>query len=252
MATIAVNGASRLLRAVKRDAYFLSGDARASLQSWYSLIPPSATQILRPMAALFSPVFVPDDEMRRDLVHTWNRYLDDHPGEVRTLPNRNVRVDGRVEPLRDLAYNNAFYDHLVTLLPDCDPHVVFNVDLPRPLSPDMEKLRRGVTSAGCALQVAYLMGAHEICMFGVEMSNIGVPYREANYFYAAEPEERGVTTEKARRAIEALIDDLRREGLTIQHCGPTRIRNAQVVQPPQNAVAAQLSRTAAALAADED
>lgn len=231
VATIAVNGAARLLHTVKNDAYFLSGDARAPMQSWYCQIPRRATQLLRPMAAIFSQALVPDENTRRELIRDWIRYLDEHPAEVRTLPNRNVYVAGKLEPLRDLAYDNPFYEHLLMRLGDCSPHALFNVDLPRPLSPDMEKLRRGVTSAGCALQIAYLMGAKEICMFGVEMSNNGVPYRECNYFYTAEAEERGVTTEAAHRAIEALIGDLQRKGLAIAHCGPTRIRNVETISP---------------------
>ncbi len=38
-ATIAVNGASRLLVKAKGAKYLLSGDAGASRQSWYSAIP---------------------------------------------------------------------------------------------------------------------------------------------------------------------------------------------------------------------
>ncbi len=186
-ATIAVNGAWQLLCRAKGDKYFLSGDAGASRKSYYSSIPDGVVHILRPVAAMYSPVVVRDLSQRILLQRVWEDYLDNHPEQVRVIPNRTVHEGDTEVPLRDLEYDNQFYDELLRNIPSISFHVVFNVGLPQPITKNMHKLRRGPTSAGCALQVAYLMGASTIHMYGVEMTNQGVPYAEGNYFYALLP-----------------------------------------------------------------
>jgi hypothetical protein len=230
-ATIAVNGASQLLPRVVGSKYFLSGDAGASKQSWYAAILHGVVQILRPMAAIYSPIFVQDPSQRRALVRLWEDYLDLHPEQVRVIPNRTVPEGDKRVPTRDLEYDNPFYEILLRRIPPCSPHAVFNVGLPQPITKDMHKLRRGPTSAGCALQVAYLMGASTIHMYGVEMTNQGVPYAEGNYFYNSLPDEKGVTTSEQLASIEGVIHDLCEVGITINHVGPTCIRNVSVVEP---------------------
>lgn len=230
-ATIAVNGASQLLPRATGPKYFLSGDAGASRQSWYTAIPRGVVHILRPVAAIYSPVFIRDPSRRSALVKLWEEYLDCRPEQVRVIPNRTVREGTRQVPLRDLEYDNPFYDTLLRHIPPCNPHVLFNVGLPQRISRDMKKLRRGPTSAGCALQVAYLMGASAIHMYGVEMTNRGIPYAEGNYFYVPLPDEKGVTTPEQLASIEGVIDDLTKLGVEIKHYGRTRIRNVTVIQP---------------------
>jgi hypothetical protein len=230
-ATIAVNGASQLLYKARGPKYFLSGDAGASRQSWYALIPRGVVHILRPIAAIYSPVFVGAPSQRAALIRVWEDYLDHHPKQVRVIPNRTVREGIRQVPLRDLEYDNPFYEVLLKLIPPCSPHVIFNVGLPQPITKHMHKLRRGPTSAGCALQVAYLMGASTIHMYGVEMTNQGVPYAEGNYFYVPLPDEKGVTTSEQLTSIEGVIQDLCEVGITVSHVGHTRIRNVSIVEP---------------------
>ncbi len=228
-ATIAVNGASQLLCRANGSKYFLSGDARASRQSWYSAIPEGTVHVLRPMAAVYSPAFVQDPSRRAKLVRLWEDYLDCHPREVRVIANRTVREGAREVPLRDLEYDNPFYDTLLKNIPPCGPHVAFNVNLPQPITKCMQKLRRGPTSAGCALQVAYLMGASTIHMYGVEMTNQGVPYAVANYFYVPQRGEMGVTTAEQLGSIESVIRDLSALGVRISHIGYTRIQNVNII-----------------------
>lgn len=230
-ATIAVNGASQLLCRAKRGKYFLSGDAAASRRSWYSDIPDGVVHILRPPAAVYSPVFVQDPSQQVRLVRLWESYLDRHPEEVRVIQNRTVREGDRDVPLSDLEYDNRFYDMLLRSIPLCGPHVAFNVCLPQRITRNMQKLRRGPTSAGCALQVAYLMGAAAIHMYGVEMTNHGVPYAEGNYFYVPLPDEKGVTTSEQLMSIEGVIHDLCKLGVKTSHFGHTRIRNVRVLEP---------------------
>ena len=230
-ATIAVNGASQLLPKAIGPKYFLSGDAGASRQSWYTAIPRGVVHILRPVAAIYSPVFIREPSRRSALVTVWEQYLDSHPEQVRVIPNRTVREGTQRVLLRDLEYDNPFYDILLRRIPPCYPHVVFNIGLPQPISRDMKKLRRGPTSAGCALQVAYLMGASAIHMYGVEMTNQGIPYAEGNYFYVPLADEKGVTTSEQLASIEGVIEDLSKLGVKISHCGHTRIRNVSVIEP---------------------
>ena len=230
-ATIAVNGAWQLLCRAKGDKYFLSGDAGASRRSYYSSIPDGVVHILRPIGAIYSPVFVRDPSQRIALARVWENYLDNHPEQVRVIPNRMVREGDMEVPLRDLEYDNPFYDELLRSIPPSGPHVAFNVGLPQPITNNMPKLRRGPTSAGCALQVAYLMGASTIHMYGVEMTNQGVSYAEGNYFYVPLPDEKGVTTSEQLRSIEGVIHGLCELGLTISHFGHTRIRNVRIIEP---------------------
>lgn len=228
-ATIAINGASRLLERVKHGRYFLSGDAGASRKSYYARIPERTTHILRPMAAVYSPIFIPDRWLRVRLATAWEKYLDEHPDEVRIIPNRTVRRGAQSVPLRDLEYDNPFYDELLRRLPPCGPHVAFNVTLPQPLATDMQKLRRGPTSSGCALQLAYLMGASSIDMYGVEMTNQGVSYAAGNYFYEPLQDERGVTSASQLESIELVVRDLQVLGVEVRHSGPTRIRDVRII-----------------------
>ena len=145
--------------------------------------------------------------------------------------DRTVRKGGQRVPLRDLEYDNPFYEVLLKRIPPCNPHMVFNVGLPQPMTKDMQKLRKGPTSTGCALQVAYLMGASTIHMYGVEMTNQGVPYAEGNYFYAPLPDELGVTSSDQLMSIEGVVQDLHELGIDISHVGHTRIRNVSILDP---------------------
>ena len=106
-----------------------------------------------------------------------------------------------------------------------------SLTMPQPITKRMKKLRRGPTSAGCALQIAYLMGASTIHMYGVEMTNQGVPYAEGNYFYVPKPWEKGVTSAEQLISIEGVIHDLCELGVRVSHVGHTRIQNVSVVEP---------------------
>lgn len=229
-ATIAVNGAWQLLCRANRNKYFLSGDAGASKKSYYPFIPNDVVHVMRPAGAIYSPVVIPNSSQRIALQNFWEDYLDVHPEQVRIIPNRTIREGDADVPLRDLEYDNPFYDELLRHIPISGPHVVFNVGLPQPITKNMKKLRRGATSTGCALQVAYLMGASTIHMYGVEMTNQGVDYAEDNYFYTPLPDEKGVTTAEHLHSIEGIVDDLCALGVDVVHFGPTLIRNVTVVE----------------------
>ena len=222
-ATVAVNGAAQLLHRAGSTQYFLSGDARATRASWYKRLPSDAIQILRPMAAIYSPTFIRSSTRRHELIRQWEDYLDTHPEEVRTIPHRNVMESGDIRPLRDLIFDNPFYDTFLADMPDCTPHIAFNVTESPGVLKTMNKLRGGATSAGCALHAAHIMGASEVHLYGVEMSNLGIPYASGNYFYAPQQGETGGTSLAQIQKLNRLLADVASTGVTIRHFGPTNL-----------------------------
>jgi len=109
--------------------------------------------------------------------------------------------------------------------PIVNEHVSFVTDPNAEVSPAMLELRSGATSSGGALQIAFLMGAREIHLYGVEFTNQGKPYQGSNYFYSDSSSEGGHTDDGQRLAMEILLENVQAYGVQVFHYGPTKLRN---------------------------
>jgi hypothetical protein len=104
------------------------------------------------------------------------------------------------------------------------------------MDPDVEvnqsmcRLRSGGTSAGGALQIAFLMGAKEIHLYGVEFTNQGVPYKNLNYFYQGELREGGHTDSTQQMVMEELIQIVQEQGVKVFHHGHTKLKNLIILE----------------------
>lgn len=213
---IGVNGAGKLL---KPNDYFLSGDQTAHTRSWFRELSNGVRCILAATAAIYSPFFYPDDSLRHRLIGTYEGYMDEHPEAVVWKTGQNLRC---VLPGDD--YIDTFFYQM----PDCvEPHIIMkNLTTGEQISRDQRKINYGGTSACMALQIAHVMGAIEVHLYGVEFSNYAVNYSGSNYFYEAREGEKGMTTESMLTYMDGVIEKVIKQGTLVVSHGPTRLKNS--------------------------
>lgn len=225
---IGVNGASVLLT---EGDFFLSDDSAAPSRSWFrGLDNTIITMALTAAAAIRVPAFYPDKSIRGALLEDYNNRVNRwlaHVGQPEGLDcsqygrtdnlNRPRRSsDGRVylPPMHpDL---NEFEDTLPAHQP---PHLILrNRTTCEPISRNQLRLNSEGTSAHVALQLAYIMGAAEIHLYGVEFSNPpskGQRHTGLNYFYKAPPGEGGMTLPAQLNTMDKTIAAIQRQGTPV-------------------------------------
>jgi hypothetical protein len=225
-----VNGGGQLLVRTKGKRYFFSADLLAPFQAWYSKIPEDAIQILRTLAAVFSPVIYSKESQRMLAARYLEEYiylssLDSlfcHPDTFET----GSRPLG--EWFRNLPSAHPLHREVSRLFPIANEHIVFVTDPNAEINPSMLELRSGATSSGGALQIAFLMGAREIHLYGVEFTNEGTPYQASNYFYSDDSGWGGHTDDGQRLAMEILLESVQAHGVRVFHHGPTNLKNLTI------------------------
>lgn len=220
---IGVNGAARLLHP---GEYFLSADQRAHLRSWFTELTDNPS-ILRGISAIYSDRFYHDAAQRAELQDAYERWLDRHADATVTLADGFRFVSDSQHP----RLNDAFARTIPA--PDAN-HIMRYFGTDEPLSPTQQRINVGGTSACCAVQVAFLMGARSIHLYGVEFTNeVAAPeshadYTGGNYFYAPEAGETGKTTPAQRRFLDAIVAELHGRGVPVYSHGPTMLENTIV------------------------
>lgn len=229
-ATIAVNGGGQLLTRTKGKRYFFSADLLAPFQAWYSKTPEDAIQILRTLAAVFSPVIYSEESQRMLAVRYVEEYL--YLSGLDNLFCRPDKLETGSKPLsewfRNLPSAHPLHREVSRLFPVANEHIVFATDPNAEINPFMLELRSGATSSGGALQIAYLMGASEIHLYGVEFTNEGKPYHADNYFYSDGSGWGGHTDDGQRLAMEILLESIQAHGVRVFHHGPTKLKNLTI------------------------
>ncbi len=145
---IAVNGAALLPR---RYDYFLCGDESAPKRSWFQASAQwNATRVVSSFVAPWDPLLFPDSETRLRL--------------QAALPLRRTSTAPFYE-----------YEPNATVSP---PHIWFQYEHPPvsrfhdlPFDRNAGRFFHGATIAGAAVQLAAVMGAAEIHLFGCDFSN---------------------------------------------------------------------------------
>jgi len=190
---IGVNGASSFL---KQGDIFLSADERAHERTWYKAVGNGIRKFMRPQSAFYLPEFAGD--LRSMLVSEYEGYMDRCPEDTVHLE------DGS----RFLWLDNPFLLELADKIPQSG-HIVLKsiAEGEEPISRDMARLNVGGTGSCIAVQMAYIMGASEIHLYGVEFSNDQGrgEYGGGNYFYDPLPDERGRTLESQRVYMDKVI-----------------------------------------------
>jgi hypothetical protein len=219
---IGVNGAGKIL--TEQDI-FLSMYKGTHFSSWFKELARGIRCILRPHSAMYSKRFFPSDDFRLKMIEKNERFMDSHPNQVRheELESELVRyVSKEYEPRKDF---------LKDFPSPAEPHfVIREIDTSSPVTKDITKINPAGTSSCTAMQIAYLMGASEIHLYGIEFSN-DVPdpndFNGDNYFTTPKKGETGRTLPKHREDMDAMILEIISQGIPIISHGPTRLENSE-------------------------
>lgn len=213
---IGVNGAGALLRL---QDYFLSDDSAAPSKSWFQALDKRITMFLTAGAAIRVPEFFSDQRMRdrlwhdyEDKVRTWLSFADilsdslEYYGRTDNLQYPRRSSDGRYY----LLPTHPLLEEFERNLPAHElPHIILKYrSVNEVLSREQIRLNVEGTSSHMALQVAYIMGAKEIHLYGIEFSNTpesGKIHRGGNYFYRPQADELGMTLETQLQTMDNTI-----------------------------------------------
>lgn len=217
---IGVNGASQLL--VRHD-YFLSMYKGAHHRSWFQTIERGVSHILRPHSALYSRHLYEDDRFRESLISSNECFMDRYP-----LQTKREIISGRVVRFVSKEYEPE-PNRLCQFPAPKEPHIILReVDPKQRIHKRMTKVSPGGTSACTAIQVAFVMGASEIHLYGVEFTNHTSDnhLNGTNYFYDTKVEEGGRTTTSHLFDADRCILEIRDRGVPVYSHGPTKLVNS--------------------------
>ena len=83
----------------------------------------------------------------------------------------------------------------------------------------MNFLMFGGTISCCAVQLAYIMGAKEIELYGCNFHHS----RRSHYFYSAGQGQIGRVRSSQRETMDKLLKEVRAKGVKVSIFGPTRL-----------------------------
>ena len=178
--SIGVNGAAKL---GKKFDYFMCGDAKSSAYDWFS-IDCSRVRIIAKLTAAPDKILYP----------------------VELFPN-----------IKRMAVITA-KQSTVSLPPPVKPHLTFMYKWYKPdrLKKDMNYLMFGGTISCCAVQLAYVMGASKIILYGCGFTNTG-----RHYFYHTQ--RPGTISDSQRTVMTAIINEIRKRGVRVEAVGNTTL-----------------------------
>jgi hypothetical protein len=196
--SIAVNGAI-LCDAVPRADYFLCGDKESPNRSWWK--PSFECTEHRVVATFIAPydhVVVPDPEDRKRLVHTFENdpvHTELRGGNIELLP-----MDYKVSA------GNAVFQYASREK--------------QGISPNQPRLVKGGTIAGVASQLALVMGASEIHLYGC---SFGTPPDGRHYAYDNQGEF-GMISHTHPKRMDGILAKIADCGVRIYSHGWTELR----------------------------
>ena len=246
---IGINGAASLLR--KGDLFF-SCDEIINTRSYFNDMSEGIQCLVRPHAAIYSPRLYPDETIRTKFIGEYERFIQEILSEnpkmyqkVMNDPEILVKTIGETIALKqggpwvvfpaDYSPRAQTIDDLFAdgSLPDPTfPHLIMREIfqyLPESvISRNQRHLFYNGTSTSGAIQLANLMGAREIHLYGVEFSNQTHDGRATgtNYFYDAKKGETGMTNESQRGIMDEVIRKIREQGTEVFSHGPTNLKNS--------------------------
>jgi hypothetical protein len=183
--SIGVNGAAKFYShpgAAKFD-YFMCGDVKSSTFDWFS-IACSRVRVIAKLTAASDKILYPDrlfPDIKRDAVPT--------------------------------AKQNS-----VILPPPVKPHLTFMYKWWKPdrLKRDMNYLMFGGTISCCAVQLAYIMGAAKIVLYGCSFTSTGNHY----FYHTRRP---GTISDSQRTVMSTVVGEIKKRGIRIEIVGHTTL-----------------------------
>ncbi len=216
---IGVNGAGNLL---KKGDIFFSADERSYMRSWFEDLDADITAIVRGQSAIYSERHYPDASLRKELISGYEKSRDKIPEVIQILDHGYKHV---------VPGANPFLDAFLESLPDCEPPnlLIRRLVQGEPISKQQHALNFGGTGACVALQLADVMGAKEVHLYGIEFSNNikgEKLYSGKNYFYKPKQGESGMTLPKQKQFMDNIILYMReKQNLPVYSHGPTALEN---------------------------
>jgi hypothetical protein len=178
--SIGVNGAAKL---GKRFNYFMCGDARSSFNDWFN-IDCSAIRVIAKLTASVDKILYPPD-----LFPDLERLI------VPTAKQSTIKIPPPIEPHRTFMYKWWKPDRLKI---------------------DMNYLMFGGTISCCAIQLAYVMGAAKIVLYGCGFNSVGRHY----FYHTPRP---GSISDSQRTVMNTVISEIRKRGVQFQIIGATTL-----------------------------
>jgi hypothetical protein len=183
--SIGVNGAAKFCsnpRADKFD-YFMCGDVKSSTFDWFNIVC-SRVRVIAKLTAAPDKILYPDalfPNIKRDAVPT------------------------------------AKQNSIILPLP-IKPHLTFIYKWWKPdrLKNDMNYLMFGGTISCCAVQLAYIMGAAKIVLYGCSFTSTGNHY----FYYTRRP---GTISDSQRAVMSMVISEIKKRGVKIEAVGHTML-----------------------------
>jgi len=235
---IGINGASKLLTS---GDYFLSGDERVHMRSWFTDMAEGVIKIIRSQAALYCEELFDESANIQKIREAYESYILSNLPIEYDLPFTDLesRVYISQDGFRGVLPGAPEIEDLFSNIPDCkDPNIVLrnvNWKPSEKISYDQKLINVGGTSCCMGLQIAFLMGASEIHLYGVEFSNHGNAVQNgtsnlvldgANYFYQPLPNELGVTSQGQLEVMDKTIKQIMDLGIPVYSHGPSRLNQS--------------------------
>lgn len=178
--SIGVNGAAKL---GKHFNYFMCGDVKSPTYDWFN-IDCSNVRVIAKMIASSDKTLYPVD-----LFPNIARVA------VVTAKQNTVKLPCPVEPHRTFTYKWYKLDRL---------------------KKDMNYLMFGGTISCCAVQLAYVMGASRIVLYGCGFTSVGNHY----FYHTRRP---GSISESQRATMSTVINEVRKRGVKVEIVGNTTL-----------------------------
>jgi hypothetical protein len=178
--SIGVNGAAKL---GKKFDYFMCGDVRSSSYDWFE-VDCSRVRIIAKLTASLDKILYPLDI-----------FPDIERAAVITTKQHTLNLPVPIEP------------HLT---------FVYKWHKPGRLQQDMNFLMFGGTISCCAVQLAYIMGASKIVLYGCNFTSRG-----KHYFYSTR--RPGSISDSQRTVMNTVINEVKERGVQIQIIGETTL-----------------------------
>ena len=216
--TIAVNGTVNIFDS---PDHFLCFDEHSPTRDWFYRAQQTTPRIIASYLSPFDERLYPDRGVREDL----RNKLADAIGIARDS-SIDVFVSKLGEQSRmspDTNVDFACYG----FEPDVDPvepHDYFmlgGLEGIGNIHKDQERLHSFATASGAALQLAYVMGASEIHLYGCSMDNPD----GKTYVYRVPPGEEGGIPNNLRSNLDRAIKRVMEQGVPVFIHGPSKLNN---------------------------
>ena len=216
---IGVNGAGQLLEC---GDYFFSADQAAHLRSWFLDLSPGVISTLRCISAIYSDSFFSDKQRIQPFIDEYENYMREHPEFVKPTAHPEVSYIGA-------GTGGAWWlDAFGKRVPEPRyPNLMLRtITKNEPVGLNQRTINSGGTSSAGAMQMAAVLGAKEIHLYGVEFSNdTSEKTHGKNYFYEPASGELGKTTDKQLANMDGMVDELMNQNILVFSHGPTRLEN---------------------------